>query len=125
MGRDPARSDVAGNVYREAARRIAAAVLERPIGRPARWLPANATHSIQSAIGDPLWLWMQSQIPAVVAKLDVARRVEEKVRDFPVARMEELVRRVTERELRTIVYLGYALGAFIGSILVLVNYLLG
>ena len=120
-----ARSDVAGNVYREAARRIAAAVLERPIGRPARWLPANAPHSIQSALGDPLWLWMQSQIPAVVAKLDVARRVEEKVRDFPVARMEELVRRVTERELRTIVYLGYALGAFIGSILVLVNYLLG
>ena len=120
-----ARSDVAGTVYREAARRIAAAVLERPIGRPARWLPANGTRSIQGAIGDPLWLWMQSQIPAVVARLDVARRVEEKVRDFPVARMEELVRRVTERELRTIVYLGYALGAFIGCILVLVNHLLG
>lgn len=120
-----ARSDVAGTVYREAGRRIAAAVLERPIGRPARWLPANAARSIQSAIGDPLWLWMQSQIPAVVAKLDVARRVEEKVRDFPVARMEELVRKVTDRELRTIVYLGYALGAFIGCILVVINYLMG
>jgi len=120
-----ARSDVAGTVYREAARRMATAALERPIGRPARWLPANATGAIQGAIGDPLWTWMQSQIPAVVAKLDVARRVEEKVRDFPVARMEELVRKVTDRELRTIVYLGYALGAFIGCILVLVNYLMG
>jgi len=120
-----ARSDVAGTVYREAARRMATAALERPIGRPARWLPANATGAIQGAIGDPLWTWMQSQIPAVVAKLDIARRVEEKVRDFPVARMEELVRKVTDRELRTIVYLGYALGAFIGCILVLVNYLMG
>lgn len=116
-----ARSDVAGNVYREAGRRLAAALLERPIGRPARWLPANATRAIQAAISEPLWQWLQSQIPSVTGKLDVARRVEEKVRDFPVARMEELVRRVTDRELRLIVYLGYALGAFIGGILVLVN----
>ena len=119
-----ARSDVAGSVYREAGRRLAAALLERPIGRPARWLPANATRSIQAAMGEPLWQWLQSQIPSVTRRLDVARRVEEKVREFPVERMEELVRRVTERELRTIVYLGYALGAFIGCILVLVNSLL-
>ena len=101
-----------------------AALLERPIGRPARWLPVNATRSIQNAISEPLWRWLQSQIPPVIARLDVARRVEEKVREFPVEKMEEMVRRVTERELRTIVYLGYALGAFIGGILVVVNHLL-
>lgn len=119
-----ARSDIAANVYREAGRRLAAALLERRIGRPARWLPANATRSIQHAISEPLWRWLQSQLPAVTGRLDVARRVEEKVREFPVERMEEMVRRVTHRELRTIVYLGYALGAFIGTILVVVNHLL-
>jgi uncharacterized membrane protein YheB (UPF0754 family) len=35
--------------------------------------------------------------------------------------MEELVRKVTDRELRLIVRLGYVLGAFIGIVLVAVN----
>ena len=61
----------------------------------------------------------------MVGKLDVARRVETKVMEFPVEQMEEMVRRVTERELRTIVYFGYVLGAFVGGILVAANYLLG
>jgi uncharacterized membrane protein YheB (UPF0754 family) len=38
--------------------------------------------------------------------------------------MEELVKRVTHRELRLIVRLGYVLGGVIGGILVLVNALL-
>jgi len=57
----------------------------------------------------------------VVERIDVARRVEEKVLDFPTPRMEELVRKVTDRELRLIVRLGYVLGAFIGVVLVAVN----
>jgi uncharacterized membrane protein YheB (UPF0754 family) len=36
-------------------------------------------------------------------------------------RMEEIVRRVTDRELRLIVRLGYLLGAVIGVILVVVD----
>ena len=56
-----------------------------------------------------------------VPKIDVARRVEDKVLHFPTARMEEIVRRVTDRELRLIVRLGYLLGAVIGSVLVAFN----
>jgi uncharacterized membrane protein YheB (UPF0754 family) len=37
--------------------------------------------------------------------------------------MEELVKRVTDRELRLIVRLGYVLGAVIGSTLVLMDFL--
>ena len=120
-----ARSEVAGTVYRQGGRLVAGTLFERPIGRPARLLPGDTTRRIQGALSDPLWNWFQAQIPAVVRKLDVARRVEEKILDFPVERMEELVRRVTDRELRTIIRLGYALGAFIGSVLVAVDYLLG
>lgn len=57
---------------------------------------------------------MQTQVPAVVERIDVARRVEEKVIHFPTAKMEEIVRRVTDRELTLIVRLGYLLGAMIG-----------
>ena len=120
-----ARSDIAGRVYREAARALATAALKRPIGRPARLLPAGAPRNIERALSEPLWQWLQAQIPSVVRRLDVAGRVETKVLELPVDRIEEMVRGVTERELRTIVYLGYALGATIGGIMVTVDILLG
>ena len=120
-----ARSEIAGRVYREGARVLATAALERPLGRPARLLPAGATHKIERALSEPLWQWLQAQIPAVVRRLDVAGRVETKVLELPVERVEEMVRGVTERELRTIIYLGYALGATIGGIMVAVNALFG
>ena len=119
------RTEVAATVYREGVPRLAAAALDRPIGRPARLLPAGAADSIREAASEPLWRGIQGQIPSVVNRLDVARRVEEKVLEFPVRRMEELVRGVTHRELRMIIYLGYALGAFVGTLLLAVDWLLG
>ncbi len=116
-----ARSDIAAALYRASSHRLATAVMERPIGRPARLLPADAPLRIQGAVSEPLWQWLQSQTPAVVRRLDVTRRVEDKVREFPVEQMEQMVRRVTGRELRTIIYLGYVLGALIGGLLVLLN----
>ena len=59
----------------------------------------------------------------MVHRINVAGRVEEKVLNYPTAQMEELVKRVTDRELRLIVRLGYVLGAAIGSILVLMDFL--
>ena len=120
-----ARSEIAGRVCREGARALARTALERPIGRPARLLPAGATRKIERSLSEPLWQWLQSQIPSVVRRLDVAGRVETKVLALPVERMEEMVRGVTERELRMIIYLGYALGATIGGIMVGVNALFG
>lgn len=120
-----ARSELAGTVYRETAQRLVTATFDRPIGRPARFLPANAVKDTGRVLGDPLWRWLQSQIPSVVQRLDIAARVEEKVVAFPLEKMEKMVRSVSERELRTIIRLGYALGAFVGTLLVAVNYLLG
>jgi len=120
-----ARSPEARTVYREGARRLARNLLDRPIGRPSDWLPETAPDRIEAAIGNPLWEWLQTQVPDVVERLDVGRRVEEKVLDYPMDKMEELVRKVTERELRMIVRLGYLLGAVIGSGLVVVDTLWG
>lgn len=116
-----ARSDAARNVYRDALRRLLGGLLTRPIGRPADWLPQEAPVRIQRALSSPLWGWLQGQVPEVVRTLDVGRRVEEKVRGYPAVKMEELVRRVTARELRLIVRLGYVLGAVIGGALVGIN----
>lgn len=116
-----ARSSAAEEVYREVLERALMGLLDRKIGRPANWLPPDAPDRIRNAISDPLWGWLQGQVPAAVETLDVARRVEEKVMGFPTQSMEDLVRRVTERELRLIVRLGYVLGAIIGGALVGIN----
>lgn len=120
-----ARSEAARNVLRSTARRLVDRLMDRPIGRPSDWLPPDAPRRIERALADPLWNWLQTQVPEVVRRIDVARRVEQKVMEFPTPKMEELVRRVTDRELRLIVRLGYLLGAIVGSILVGVNALLG
>jgi uncharacterized membrane protein YheB (UPF0754 family) len=120
-----ARSEGAGRLYRELARRGADALLNNPIGRPSRWLPDEAPRRIEEGLGPVLWDWLQTQVPDVVQRLDVARRVEEKVGDFPTAKMEDLVRRITDRELRLIVRLGYVLGAVVGMALVGIDALLG
>jgi len=115
------RTDGAQQAIASGVRRLAGTILDRPIGIPSRWLPDDAPGRIHAALGDPLWAWLQTQVPSVVERIDVARRVEEKVLHFPTQRMEDLVRKVTDRELRMIVRLGYVLGAIIGLALVLVD----
>jgi hypothetical protein len=116
-----ARSDAARNLFRRAAERAVDSLMDHPIGTPAKWLPPEAPRRIEEAIGDPLWSWLQTQVPDVVHRINVAGRVEEKVLNYPTAQMEDLVKRVTDRELRLIVRLGYVLGAFIGSVLVVMD----
>ena len=119
-----ARTEAAERLYADGLERFALGVLDRPIGVPARWFPAEGIRRIEDALTVPLWEWLQGQVPELVSRINIAERVEDKVLQFPTAKMEEIVRRVTDRELRTIVKLGYFLGALIGSLLVLVDFVL-
>jgi uncharacterized membrane protein YheB (UPF0754 family) len=116
-----ARSAEASRAYRQVADRGIRLVLERPIGRPADLLGPGAVGRMRDAGREPLWHWLQEQVPALARRVDVAGKVERKILDYPMARVEELVRSVTERELRLIIYLGYVLGAIIGGTLVAVQ----
>ena len=118
------RSEPARRLARDVGTRLVDTVMTRPIGTPARWLPSDAPQRLEVGLGPVLWDWLQGQVPQVVDRLDVARRVEDKVMDFPMPQLEALVRKVTDRELRLIVQLGYVLGAFIGVALVGINALL-
>ena len=120
-----ARSEEAETLYREVATRLSASLPDRPIGTPANWLPEGSHRKLEEAMSDPVWEWLQTQVPAVIQQIDIAGRVEQKVLDFPPAKMEELVRKVTHKELRIIVRLGYVLGGIIGTALVLINSVLG
>jgi uncharacterized membrane protein YheB (UPF0754 family) len=111
-----ARSERAKGLYREAGARVVQLVLERPIGRLADHVPPDAPARIEKGLAPPLWSWIQEQVPAIAQRVNIARKIEEKILDYPTAQIEALIRGVTERELRLIVRLGYVLGALIGLV---------
>ncbi len=113
---DASRSERAATLYQEAAGQLVIRIIERPIGRIADHLPADAATRIERAVADPIWGWIQEQVPEIARRIDVAAQVERKILEFPMARVEELIRSVTERELHLIVRLGYLLGGVIGAI---------
>jgi uncharacterized membrane protein YheB (UPF0754 family) len=92
------------------------ALADRPIGQLAAALPDETRQRLVSALGSVLWDWIQEQVPAILAHLDIEALVEQKVLGFSVQRIEELVRSTTQKELDLIVRLGYVLGALVGAL---------
>ena len=100
----------------EGIRSLARGLLDRPIGRPVEWLGEENADALTRAVVDESWAWVGRQVPGVVGQLDIPGMVEQKVMALSTQKMEELVRNVTERELQTIVNLGYLLGAIVGGV---------
>jgi uncharacterized membrane protein YheB (UPF0754 family) len=110
-----ARSPRAAELAFGAAGMGARGLLDRPIGRPSRWLPAETPQRLAQTAGPALWDWGIAQLPGFLERLNIEGMVERKVLGFSTQRMEEVIRGVTERELKLIVQLGYVLGAVIGA----------
>ncbi len=113
---DASRSERVQEWIADGTRTALRSLLDRRIGKPADWLPEGAVDRLASQLSPVLWEWTQSQVPGVVAKIDLETMVEEKVLSFSLERMEEIVRRTTQRELDLIVRLGYVLGAIVGTV---------
>lgn len=118
-----ARSPRAAELALGSAGASARSLLDTPIGRPSRWLPPEAAQRLAAAAAPALWDWCVAQVPGFVERLDIEGMVERKVLGFSTARIEEVIRNVTERELQLIVQLGYVLGAVIGAITFAVQFL--
>jgi uncharacterized membrane protein YheB (UPF0754 family) len=109
----------------EGASKGATALIDRPIGRPARFFADDASARLAAIGGPALWQWLENELPRFVEQLDIQSMVERKVLGFSTARIEEIIRNVTEKELQLIVRLGYVLGAVIGVITFAMGRLIG
>lgn len=89
------------------------------IGRIGQYLPPDAASRAEGLLFDPLWGFIQRRVPAAVAGLPIARMVEDKLKGYPVQKVEELIWRVSRNELVLIIYLGGFLGALVGSLMLL------
>ena len=111
-----ARSPGAAQFVFGTAGKTARDLLERPIGKPSRWLPPETPARLAHAIGPALLDWCIAQLPGFLERLDIEGMVERKVLSFSTVRIEEVIRGVTQKELTLIVQLGYVLGAAIGAL---------
>lgn len=89
------------------------------LGRMRDLLPPDAVRRAELILFDPLWDFLQQRVPAAVAGLPVAVMVENKLKGYPIEKVEEIVWRVSRKELVLIIYLGGFLGALIGSLMLL------
>jgi uncharacterized membrane protein YheB (UPF0754 family) len=110
-----ARSERARAMAVEAVRGAGVALLDRPLGRLARWLPDDAPRRLVATAAPAVWDQIVEKLPALMETVDIPAMVERKVLGFSTRRVEDLVRGVTQRELNLIVQLGYVLGAVIGA----------
>ncbi|MGE0440398.1 MAG: DUF445 family protein [Gemmatimonadales bacterium] len=105
----------------QALRNAGLRLLDRPIGRPASWLGTDDTGRAVATLTQSSWGWVQGQVPMVVSRLSIPEMVEQKIIGFPLPVMEDIIRRVIERELKLIVQLGWVLGAFVGLLTFAIN----
>jgi len=119
------RSDAGGALFDSIAGPVADRILETPIGRVDRFLRQDAAIRLADTMGPPTWDWVARQVPEVAGRIKIEERISAKIEGFPLQQIESLVRDISQRELDLIVRLGYVLGAFIGTILVIVTTLLG
>src|SRR5882672_3094755 len=82
LGRKALAGDAGRERVAEAAHAAVRALLDRPIGRPADLLPPDAVARLRRALSEPLWGWMQRQVPVIVSQLSVQEMVEQKVLGF-------------------------------------------
>ncbi len=111
-----ARSPRSRELVEDAARAGVQRVLDKPLGRPGRWLPPDSSTRLGATFAPAIWELIEAQLPGLIQRLDVQAMVERKVLAFSFERLEELIRGVINRELRLIILIGYILGGLIAVI---------
>ncbi|MGH7689892.1 MAG: DUF445 family protein, partial [Gemmatimonadaceae bacterium] len=89
-----ARSPRSHELIEDAAGAAIQRLLDRPIGRPGRWLPPDSSTRLGHAFAPAIWDLVESQLPALIQRLGVQAMVERQVRAFSIERLEDLNRGV-------------------------------
>ncbi|MEO8452078.1 MAG: DUF445 family protein [Gemmatimonadota bacterium] len=102
---------------------VSIGLLDRPIGRPGNLVKTDQTARLAAAASDTAWTWVQAELPTVIGRLNVPEMVEQKIMGFSTQLLEDIIRKVAERELKLIIRLGWLLGGIVGLMTFLINQL--
>jgi uncharacterized membrane protein YheB (UPF0754 family) len=97
---------------------ILAAQVERllvaPIGRVGDLLPEEKVRRAAELLTERITAAAAERLPAAITEFDIGGIVREKVSNYPVEKLEDLVLSVAKQHLRTIEMFGLFIGLFIG-----------
>jgi uncharacterized membrane protein YheB (UPF0754 family) len=97
-------------------------LLSTPIGRLSDQIPERKVREAGNALTDAIVSAVHSKLPEAIAEFDVAGVVREKIRNYPVEKLEALVLSVAKEHLRTIEMFGALFGFMIGLVQAVMSY---
>jgi uncharacterized membrane protein YheB (UPF0754 family) len=97
-------------------------LMSMPIGRLGDQIPENKVREAGTALTDAIVSAVHSKLPEAIAEFDVAGVVREKIRNYPVEKLEALVMSVAKEHLRTIEMFGALFGFMIGLVQAVMSY---
>jgi uncharacterized membrane protein YheB (UPF0754 family) len=89
-------------------------LLVAPIGRIGDLVPEEKVRRAGEMLTERLTAAAAERLPAAITEFDIGGIVRQKVSDYPVKKLEDLVLSVAKQHLRTIELFGLAIGFFIG-----------
>ena len=89
-------------------------LLSKPIGRIGDLVPEDKIREASTSLTDTIIAAVHAKLPEAVAEFDVGGVVREKIRNYPVEKLESLVMSVAKEHLRTIELFGALFGFIIG-----------
>lgn len=85
-----------------------------PLGKLSDRIPEEALRRAADALTDSIVTAAKEKLPAAIAELDIGNMVREKVDNYPVEKLEDLVLSVAKEHLRKIELFGALFGLIIG-----------
>jgi uncharacterized membrane protein YheB (UPF0754 family) len=89
-------------------------LLVAPIGKLSDYLPEDRAREAAEALTERIVATSRERLPAAIAEFDVGGIVRNKVENYPLPKLEELVLSVAKQHLRTIEIFGAVIGLVIG-----------
>lgn len=89
-------------------------LLLKPIGRPTDYIKPDAIKSAGDALTERITTSARERLPATIAEFDISSIVRQKVENYPVEKLENLVMSVAKQHLRTIELFGLVIGFIVG-----------
>jgi len=89
-------------------------LMSTPIGRLGDQIAEGKVQQASSAVTEAIISAVHKKLPEAIAEFDVAGVVREKIKNYPVEKLEALVLSVAKEHLRTIELFGALFGFFIG-----------
>jgi uncharacterized membrane protein YheB (UPF0754 family) len=91
-------------------------LLVMPIGKLSDHLPEKQARETTAALTEKIVETARERLPSAIAEFDVGSIVRNKVANYPLPKLEELVLSVAQQHLRTIELFGAAIGFILGVV---------